>query len=296
MLKEKDTEIMSRYDDYSIDELKEALKTVFLFSELSAADVEELNQIMAALREKAPFPHPHTAEEMWAEFKADNAEALANIGIRKIEDAEEVVYKKTVVDPDVRQTIPEITAVRPKRHRRLFRIGLIAAIMVVIIVAAALTASALGYDLFKWIPKWSKEDVRFVSEATEQPYQESIPSVLNELGITELLYPNWIPEDLVLTDSVYDKDRFLFFEAYRSDDRFLSITISATTGSETAVYQKEDTSHEEYVTSNVTHYIFDNTNEVSAVWYSDNYTTLIVGNITLEEMIRIIDSVYEVKK
>ena len=296
MLDEKDTEIMSRYDDYSIDELKEALKTVFLFSELSAADVEELNQIMAALREKAPFPHPHTAEEMWAEFKADNAEALANIGIRKIEDAEEVVYKKTAADPDVRQTIPEITAVRPKRHRRLFRIGLIAAIMVVIIVAAALTASALGYDLFKWIPKWSKEDVRFVSDATEQPYQESIPSILNELGITELLYPNWLPEDLVLTASTYDKDRFLFFEAYNSDDRFLSITISPTKTSDTAVYQKVENPHEEYLTSNVTHYIFDNTNEVSAIWYTQNYTTLIVGNTTLEEMKRIIDSVYEVKK
>ncbi len=296
MLKEKDTEIMSRYDDYSIDELKEALKTVFLFSELSAADVEELNQIMAALREKAPFPHPHTAEEMWAEFKADNAEALANIGIRKLEDTEEVVYKETVADPDVRQAIPEIMAVHSKRHRRLFRVGVIAAIMAVIIVAAAVTASALGYDLFGWIPKWNKEDVRFVSEATEQPYQESIPSILNELGITGLLYPNWIPEDLVLTASTYDKDRFLFFEAYRRDDRFLSITISPTKTSDTAVYQKVESPHEEYLTSNVTHYIFDNTNEISVVWYTENYTTLIVGNITLEEMKRIIDSVYEVKK
>lgn len=296
MLKEKDTEIMSRYDDYSIDELKEALKTVFLFSELSAADVEELNQIMAALREKAPFPHPHTAEEMWAEFKADNAEALANIGIRKLEDTEEVVYKETVADPDVRQAIPEIMAVHPKRHRRLFRVGVIAAIMAVIIVAAAVTASALGYDLFGWIPKWSKEDVRFVSEASEQPYVENIPSVLKELGITEPLYPSWIPEDLVLTDSAYDKERLLFFEAYRSDDRFLSITISEITGSETAVYQKEADPPQQYTTGNVTHYLFTDSDQISAVWFSGNYTTLIVGNITLDEMREILDSVYEVKK
>lgn len=296
MLKEKDTEIMSRYDDYSIDELKEALKTVFLFSELSAADLEELNQIMAALREKAPFPHPHTAEEMWAEFKADNAEALANIGIRKLEDTEEVVYKETVADPDVRQAIPEIMAVRPKRHRRLFRVGVIAAIMAVIIVAAAVTASALGYDLFGWIPKWSKEDVRFVPEASEQPYVENIPSVLKELGITEPLYPSWIPEDLVLTDSAYDKERLLFFEAYRSDDRFLSITVSEITGSETAVYQKEADPPQQYTTGNVTHYLFTDSDQISAVWFSGNYTTLIVGNITLDEMREILDSVYEVKK
>lgn len=62
------------------------------------------------------------------------------------------------------------------------------------------------------------------------------------------------------------------------------------------IYQKEETERTEYFAGNTMHYIFDNTNEVSAVWYLENYTTIIVGNVSFEEMQNIIDSVYGVRK
>ena len=65
---EKDTEIMTQYEDYSVEELRKALDTIMLYSELNDSDVAEMERILAVLRKKAPFPHPHTTEEMWAEF------------------------------------------------------------------------------------------------------------------------------------------------------------------------------------------------------------------------------------
>ena len=69
----EDTEIMNRYDDYTVEELREELQRFFLYSDLEDEAVDEMEKILAVLREKAPFEHPHTTEEMWAEFKAEHA-------------------------------------------------------------------------------------------------------------------------------------------------------------------------------------------------------------------------------
>ena len=299
----KDTEIMSQYEAYSVEELKEALKAIFLFSELGDADIEEMDQIMAVLRKKAPFYHPHTTEEMWAEFQADYAEELANIGVRKNEDTEEVVNEAPAVDLDGVRSEPEAeaessaaVAVRMKNHRKVFRVGLIAAAVVALMAIIAITASAMGFNLWGWVPKWNSELLSFEAEESEQPKAKHISDVLSELGISESLYPSWLPEDLEQTEAILDSDPLFLLEAFHGGDRFLSITISPTYGSETAVYQKEGVSPLEYIAGNTVHYIFDNTTEIIAVWYTENYTTVIAGNISKEEMQIIIDSVYEVNK
>ena len=74
---------MHRYDDYTVEELREELQRFFLYSDLDDEAVDEMEKILAVLREKAPFEHPHTTEEMWAEFKAEHAEELSNLGIPK---------------------------------------------------------------------------------------------------------------------------------------------------------------------------------------------------------------------
>lgn len=300
----KDTEIMSQYEAYSVEELKEALKAIFLFSELNDADIEEMDQIMAVLRKKAPFYYPHTTEEMWAEFQADYAEELANIGIRKNEDTEEVVNEAPAVDLDGVRSEPEaeaessaVAAVRVKNHRKVFRIGLIAAAVVALMAIIAITASAMGFNLWGWVPKWNNEDLRFVAEdAPSKGDLEDIPTALAVLNIHEPLYPTWLPEDLEQTESILDSDPLFLHEAFQGDDRFLSITISPADDAETMLYQKEANPPLEYIAGNAVHYIFDNTTEIIAVWYTENYTTVIAGNISIEEMKEIIDSLYEVKK
>ena len=111
------------------------------------------------------------------------------------------------------------------------------------------------------------------------------------------MYPKWLPEDLARTEVQIIEEPLFLYENFSSAERHLSITISQISGSETTVYQKEGNPPLEYITGgNVVHYIVDNTNEMSAIWYTHSYTTLIVGNVTIEEMKSIIDSVYEVKE
>ena len=299
-LMEKDIETMKQYDDYTVEELRAALQRYFLFSELDDEAVDEMEQILAVLRKKAPFTHMHTNEEMWEEFKAAHADDFAALGIRKETETEEVVEQKPEADETVIRSEP-VPVRKPRRQiRGLLRVGLIAAALIVLLAGVTVAASAMGYNLWGWIPKWTDEDVRFVAETPLQTPGEDdnhgISSILASMGITEPLYPTWLPEDFMRVESKTVEDPLFLYENFQGNNRFLSITISPTTDLGTVVYQKEDVSPVEYKVGNTLHYLFNNTNETSAVWNTDNYSTLIVGDISIEEMERIIDSVYEERK
>ena len=190
---------------------------------------------------------------------------------------------------------------KPRRQiRGLLRVGVIAAALIVLLAGVTVAAGAMGYNLWGWIPKWTDEDVRFVAETPVQEPDEDdlqdIPTVLAMMGISEPLYPNWLPEDFIRTDSSVFTDPFLLTERFQGDNRELIITITPISGSETTVYQKKNNSSSEYLSGNTMHYIFYNTNNIQAIWFTENYSVLIDGDITQDEIKRIIDSTYEVMK
>ena len=293
---EKDIETMKQYDDYTVEELRAALQRYFLFSELDDEAVDEMEQILAVLRKKAPFTHLHTNEEMWEEFTATHADDFAALGIRKETETEEVVEQKPEADETVIRSEP-VPVRKPRRQiRGLLRVGLIAAALIVLLAGVTVAASAMGYNLWGWIPEWTDEDVRFVAETPLQTPGEDdnhgIPTVLESLGITEPLYPTWLPEDFMLAESKAIEKPLFISEKYLGNKRELLITISPTTDLGTAVYQKEDILAEEYLAGGTIHYIFTNTNNALAVWNTESYSVVIAGNISQEEMKKIIDSVY----
>lgn len=294
MLNDKDTEIKTKYDDLSVDELKEALKNNFFYSgEFSDADMEEMDQIMAALDRKEPLEPLYTAEESLKQFKEAYGEELSSLGVR---NTEEVMQETPAADSDVVCSVSEVKMVRPMRRRRLLRVALVAAATIVILFAIAATASAMGYNILGWVPKWNNDVLGFGEEETqENELHDSykIPSALEQLGITEPVYPHWLPEDFDLSISVIETDPFFLHEGYSDGNRYLSITIEPASQIEAGVLEKDDSTPYEYCVNNQTHYIVSDNDQYSATWESDSLKVVIMGNISLEEMKQIIDSIYE---
>lgn len=297
MSKGKDTEIKTIYDDLSVDELKEALKNIFFYAgEFTDADMEEMNKIMTVLERKEPSSPMYSAEESWKRFQETYSDELSALGVH---NTEEVMQEIPMAVSEVGRSISEAETVRPVRRRKLLRIGLVAAIMVVIILAAAVTASAFGYNLFGWVPKWN-DDVLGFGEDEPSPNalhdSSQIVAALEELGIDEPLYPMWLPDGFKRDFFVIEKDPVFLHEGYAKDDRYLSITIEPSDSAKTYVYEKEDTAPLEYTSNDITYYIIFDNGQYTAVWTTEHYTAYIMGNITLDDMKQILDSIKGVQK
>ncbi len=287
MSQARDAEIGKEYDDLSPEDLKKALKTVLLYAdEVNDDTTAELDRIMAALREKEPLERECSAEESWAIFQAEHREELSQLGVRKNDTDKEVVPDRAVSGQIVRR----------KSTRVLLRVALAATLVVVLLTAAAVTAGAMGFDLWGWAPKWIQEDLRFVTEEPGAEDVQDIPTALAALGIDEPLYPHWLPEDMKRENVEIQFDPIFLHEAYSGSNRLLSIIIISAPLSDTAVYQRSEADPEEHIAGNTIHYIFSDINHISATWYTKDYSVLIVGNITDDEMRKVIDSVYEVPK
>lgn len=298
MQNDKDTEIKTKYDNYSVDELKAALKNYFFFSgEFSDADMEEMNQIMAVLDRKEPISSLYTAEESLKQFKEAYSEELSSLGVR---NTEEVIEEKPAAELEPVSSISEAAPVRPVRRRRLSRIALVAVAVVMILFAAAATASALGVNLFGWIPKWNDEVLGFGENESPEPNElhdsSQIPTALKELGIDEPLFPTWLPAGFKREYFVIEMDPVFLHEGYSDGERYLSITIEPSDNTETGIYEKDDIIPSEYIVDERTYYIFSDVDQLSATWNTSGFGVLLVGNVSLEEMKKMIDSVYEVKK
>lgn len=298
MRNDKDAEIKSKYDDFSVEELKEALKNIFLFSgEFSDADIKEMDQIMAVLDRKEPITPMYTAEESLKRFKETYADELSSLGVHS---TEEVMQEKVPADSATVVSIPETSTVRPVRRRRLLRAAMVAAIMVVFVIAAAVTAYAFGYNLFGWVPKWNNDVLGFGDNESPEPNDfhntYKIPAALEGLEIDEPLYPTWLPEGFKLTVSVIETKPVFLHEGYSDGERYLSITIEPSTTAQTYVYEKEDTDPLEYTSNGMTYYIIFDNEQYTAIWKTENHSVYIVGNITLDELKQILNSVKEPKK
>ena len=312
----KDTEIRSRYEDYSVEELQKAFKSTFLSSiEFSDADIEELDQIVAVLKRKHPVPRTFTTEESWTDFLKNHSEDFARIGIQNTEevmkeDLETVAARLSscsVAEDTSVGTAQEVTVSvkrdesascdekRARKHRRNWKhTALVAAAAVALMVLITVTAAAVGIDIWSWVPVWNDSTFKFVPEDSAPVTSLDIPAALKQLGIEEPLFPTWLPEGFELAEQQIQMDEpVLIHSSYYCGERALMITIRPISqSSQSATIEKDGDSFEIYKTHDTDHYVFTNLGQTVSLWQSISYYVKISGDISVEEMISIIDSVY----
>ena len=283
LLNEKDTEIQSKYDGMTVEELDQQLREAFFYTDqIDEPLAEELEQISKALDKKKPLENEYTIDEYWQRFVEGHAEELAQIGI----------HEGTIQTEELQMHTRKAAKGQRKHFHTLLRIAVVAAVVIMLLVGVTYAAGALGYDLWGWVPVWNADEVHFVPGTQEPEIVSTISTALDQLGIDELLYPTWLPAGFMLTESKIDTEQRVYHETYSNTNQHLTITIMPTSNFSATVYQKEDNPPKEYIVGDKVHYLIHNMNNTMAIWNTENYSTLISGNITEEEMKKIVSSVY----
>ena len=257
------------YREMTVEELEQRLRETFFYTdEIDESVYLELERLRAALEEKDPRAFSPTAEEFWERFRREHGEEL---------------------DRCRAGAAGNTAARKPARRRGLMRSVLIAAVVMVLLAGAALAADSFG--LWAWVPRWDAAAGRFVPAGGEAAGGSPIRTALAELGIDEPVYPAYLPAGFVLTESHISEEPLMLIEQYARGSLRLSITVTSVKGVRSAVYQAGGTAPWERQTGKTVHYLFRNEETIIAVRYTEHYAATVSGNLPLEEMESIMDSI-----
>lgn len=199
-----------------------------------------------------------------------------------------------------------------RRHSRgirwMIRIAGVAAILAVLFFVTTITAYALGYDVWGTVAKWSSETFSFAAResgdrgdtAGRQSNNlefSSLQEALDYFGIEETITPTWIPERFVLESvDASENAGLIAFNAsfsYGEDILVMSGICHDEPQEQYAQWQKDEGDPTPYSVGGVTHYLMTNMGRQKAVWMAGNCECGITGDMSKEELLAVVDSIYE---
>lgn len=274
------------------------------YSKYEAMSTEELQRL---LREDASKPE---GEESNVEVLLYVMDVLAkrrqarNEGKSPEEALESFMQNYMPEDEESSNSESESTVRRFAPNVRRWMSGLIAAAaMFVLILGSSLTASALGFDLWDIIVKWTQETFHFgyVSQHIESGDPETIDvapylglqDALDNLNIQIALSPTWFPDgyeeaDIRVMESPKQRE---VIAKYQCGEQSIRIRIADFLDSSPEQIEQSDLLIEVYTTNGIDYYIFDNEGILQAVWINENFECYISGPLTISEIKNMIDSI-----
>ena len=196
---------------------------------------------------------------------------------------------------------------KKKNHRffrRTARIAIIAAILCSFIVAA----QASGLDILRAIAEWTSAQFHLEWTITNRPdttqtdvtQYTSLQEALEYYGIEELLVPTALPQDSKLESiSVEEEGEYLIFTAVynlSADKMFITIRSNPLTNQQSvplSEVEKNEKDVEIYTVSGINHHIMSDVSLNKVVWQNGEWECRIAGNLSTNELITMIDSIYE---
>lgn len=266
----------SKYDEMTTEELEEILRLDAENTEDQESDTETLLYVMEVLT-KRRMNNGHTgntAQEAYESFKQHYMPEIDN-----------------------KDFIP-----KPKNnpHKAIFRwvraFAAVAAVFIVVIFGSV-TAKAFGFDVWKAVIQWTQETFHFSTSGNPNsdnnlPYA-SLQEALETGKITTSLAPTWFPDGYELVDITIMQNpaQKIYRAKYINKEQTLKITVQQYLTTNPIYVEQSDGLVEEYVVSGIAYYIFANHDNVKAVWIVDSYECYISGDVTIDELKQMIDSI-----
>ena len=187
---------------------------------------------------------------------------------------------------------------KPRKQGSVWRMGIVAAVLTVL-----LCSTAFGWNLFQAIVEWTEETFYFLTGQSDSKLPKQ-----DELNLLEVAVRDYTDLPVVPHRAPGGTQALGNLNVIERDDHY-SIAMGYTTGDSTftiqvivykelpngyyGVYQKDSSIQEEYISGGITHYIAGNLGNLSAAWTNGNVEGHIQGNLNLDEMRQMINSIYE---
>ncbi|NLV36829.1 MAG: DUF4367 domain-containing protein [Clostridiaceae bacterium] len=189
------------------------------------------------------------------------------------------------------------------------------ALIVTFVVGRTAIVNATGFDLWEYIVSWGKEtfkigpgieitgeseldvsiDEGIASIRSEADNYDSIDAAMEALNI-KALTPKWIPDGFQLSkvdiaQTPMCKD---ITALYLSDEKRLVFTVAMYSDNEAAsAYELDENGGEVLLIDDLEHYFMSNKEQIQVIWTRDQCLYSISGNVSREEIVRMLDSIYE---
>lgn len=270
----------TQYDSMTTEELEEILRMDAKAPEGQESDTDLLLYIMGVLSDRNANNTGKTALEAWESFQTQYLSA-------------EEAYPEH--DRETNQPV--------KLPRTWLRRMIAAAAVMALLVGIPVAASAFGWrDIWNAVAKWTKETFSFVSgdsEGVTGPAKEdnrqytALQELLKETNRATDIVPTRVPAGYELKDisMVESPDRRTYVAFYTNGEKTFQIFVQFCMISDPAIIEIGEELIEIYEVSGIKYYIFPNDQQLRAVWSKGPYECYISGELTVEEIKDMIDSI-----
>lgn len=306
----------SKYDKMSTESLEELLRLDAELPDGEGSDIDEIlyiSEVIAKRDREQPTGRYSEADvdAAWETFQTKYLPyATDGRSLYDFDDDEPGSTKAITPDMSSPSGKKRISA---RGRRRLGRLASIAAAIALLIGLMTVTAYAMGYDLWGVIAQWTKDTFTFVSASkasdAEEPFTDTtlnngeyadLQAALDTYGITEQLAPTWIPDgfdvDEVVVSETANPKYTVFNISYKADLKSIGIQIKMHHKQDSVnftTWQKDDVDVDTLTVNGRTFYTMINEGRVCAVWIDGLFECSIIGDVSYDELTRIINSIFE---
>jgi len=250
-------------------------------------------------------------------------QALDDLARRIMLDAARREYGGLMTEPPEHTFSPDFERGMEKLIRRAdhpARLGWIwvrraAAVLAALLLLASAVAVASGYNLLELLTQWTAEqfslapgqidyadpDDLHIPEGTEE--YAGIQEALSAYGVDRPVAPHRLPEGFELAALVVDDqgigDMIIFHALYRRGEDILvqqvNVYLEQESGDRDSFghFQKDEGAPAIYRTGGVDHLLATNAGRPIALWANGPAECAVSGDITMEELTEMLDSIYE---
>lgn len=284
--RDREARDLSRFDSMSTEELQEILRLDAQKPVGEESDTDEIFEIMEVLARR---------------------QKNENSGNQKTVEQAYESFVKNYMPIDDPQDMPKEEQRKPisfyARMPRWLRSAAVLVLVIGVLGIAAVGVNAGGFNLFGMMATWTKDVFHFSGSTETTEYTEpdqvnttqynSLQDALDRFEIDQRLAPTWVPDgyELAEVEVFRNPAEKSFYAEYMKNEEYLQISIRQRMGGDPEQVEKNEHFIEAYIANDITYYLFQNLERTHAIWIVDDFEGLIAGDLTIDEIKMMIDSI-----